>query len=130
MPIKPENRNRYPANWKSHIRPRILNRAGNACEGSPDYPDCRAANYCAHQDTGSKVVLTIAHLDHIPENCDGMETGGDVLPLEKSNLRAWCQRCHLGYDKEHHAQTAYASRRDGRVVSDLFAYRGVQNQSD
>ena len=39
-----------------------------------------------HPVTGSKVVLTIAHLDHTPENCDD------------ENLRAWCQRCHLTYD--------------------------------
>lgn len=32
------------------------------------------------------IVLTIAHLDHTPENCD------------PANLRAWCQRCHLRYD--------------------------------
>ena len=88
MPIKPENRGRYPANWKSEIRPRILERAGDACEGSPDYPACRAENGRAHPETGSRVVLTIAHLDHTPENCaDG-------------NLRAWCQRCHLNYDRK------------------------------
>lgn len=33
-----------------------------------------------------RVVLTVAHLDHQPENCD------------PSNLRAWCQRCHNAYD--------------------------------
>lgn len=32
MPIRPENKDRYPANWKSEIRPRILERAGNRCE--------------------------------------------------------------------------------------------------
>lgn len=43
--------------------------------------------------TGSKVVLTTAHLDHTPENCD------------PRNLRAMCQGCHLHYDAAHHAQT-------------------------
>src|SRR5690606_11581369 len=42
MPIRPENRDRYPANWATEIRPRILARAGNCCEGSPDFPHCRA----------------------------------------------------------------------------------------
>ncbi|MCW3657580.1 hypothetical protein K6L27_05280 [Burkholderia cenocepacia] len=37
MPIKPENRGRYPANWPE-IRARILARAGNCCE------QCRVAN--------------------------------------------------------------------------------------
>lgn len=31
MPIKPENRKRYPANWKD-IRKDILKRADNKCE--------------------------------------------------------------------------------------------------
>ena len=61
MPIKPENRARYPKDWKQ-IRAVILERAGHRCEGSPDFPDCRAVNYEAHPETGSKVVLTIAHL--------------------------------------------------------------------
>lgn len=37
MPIKPENKARYPSNWKE-IRVRILNRAGDCCE------QCRVAN--------------------------------------------------------------------------------------
>ena len=40
-----------------------------------------------------EIVLTIAHLDHIPENCDD------------ANLKALCQRCHLRYDARHHAET-------------------------
>jgi hypothetical protein len=89
MPIKPENRKRYPANWSSEVRPAILSRAVNRCEGSPVYPDCRAENHQPHPVTGSPVVLTIAHLDHKPENCD------------PRNLRAWCQRCHNTYDLAH-----------------------------
>jgi hypothetical protein len=58
--------------------------------------------------TGSKVVLTTAHLDHTPENCD------------PANLRAMCQGCHLHYDREHHAETAYRTRRIGKAVGDMF----------
>jgi hypothetical protein len=86
MPIKKENRHRYPKNWKA-ISLGIRERAGWVCEGSPDYPDCRAEHGKPHPVTGSKVVLTVAHLDHIPENFD------------EGNLRAWCQRCHLNYDR-------------------------------
>lgn len=109
MPIRPENRNRYPNNWKSEVRPFILERARDRCEGSPDFPDCRAVNHAPHPDTGSRVVLTIAHLDHVPENCD------------PANLRAWCQRCHLNYDAKHHAINSAATRRAGKAVADLFA---------
>ena len=85
VPIRPENRFRYPVNWHE-IRIAILNRARHQCEGSPKYPDCRAANGEHHPVTGSRVVLTIAHLDHVPEHCD------------PGSLRAWCQRCHTTYD--------------------------------
>lgn len=85
MPIRAENRVRYPKDWKK-ISAEIRGRAGNRCEGSPAYPDCRAENGQPHPVTGSRVVLTVAHLDHQPENCDSL------------NLRAWCQRCHNTYD--------------------------------
>lgn len=119
MPIKPENRIRYPTNWRSEIRPAVLDRADHCCEGSPDYPDCRAANHQPHPETGSEVVLTIGHLDHQPEHCDGMENGGDLLPIEQSNLRAWCQRCHLNYDHDHHIQNAARTRRSKSSQVDL-----------
>lgn len=140
MPIRPENLHRYPKDWPQ-IRQRILDRARNCCEGSPDFPDCRVPNYAwGYWRDGTfhrvnkaaviesvrsgrewvkppidwdgkriiEVVLTIAHLDHVPEHCDD------------ANLRAWCQRCHLHYDRHHHAQTRYRTRREGWAVADLF----------
>jgi hypothetical protein len=53
-------------------------------------------------------VLTIAHLDHTPENC------------ADDNLRAWRQRHHLAYDAEHHKITAYRTRKDAAMTADLF----------
>lgn len=108
MPIRPENKVRYPKNWKQ-IATSIRERAGNRCEGSPDFPNCRAENGQQHPETGSRVVLTVAHLDHTPENC------------EPENLRAMCQRCHLNYDKHHHAKTAYATKKARAQTMDLFA---------
>jgi 5-methylcytosine-specific restriction endonuclease McrA len=106
MPIKRENLKRYPADWKK-IRAAILERAHLACEGSPAYPDCRALDGLPHPVTGATVVLTIAHLDHTPENCD------------PSNLRAWCQRCHCTYDAKHHARNAAETRRKKRGLFQL-----------
>lgn len=91
MPIRLENKHRYPENWQE-IRGNILVRAKNMCEGSPSYPDCRAENYKPHPVTGSKVILTIAHLNDPIEDCSD------------ENLRAWCQRCHLTYDLKRHKQ--------------------------
>jgi hypothetical protein len=58
--------------------------------------------------TGSIVVLTVAHLNHTPEEC------GD------DNLKAMCQGCHLHYDRKHHAETSYRTRREGKVIRELF----------
>ena len=62
-----------------------------------------------HPVTGSRVVLTVAHLDHVPENC------------APENLKAMCQRCHLTYDAEHHKRTAYATRKAAARTADIFA---------
>lgn len=107
MPIRPENKARYPSNWREIVAT-VRERSGNRCEGSPDFPDCAAVNGEPHPETGSRVVLTTAHLDHVPEHCD------------LTNLRHWCQRCHLRYDAEHHARTRYATRRAGQAIADLF----------
>lgn len=108
MPIKSENRARYPKDWRL-IADGIRLRGSWRCEGSPAYPNCRAGQYESHPVTGSMVVLTVAHLDHTPENCCEM------------NLRCMCQRCHLTYDAAHHAQTAYATRKAAANTADLFA---------
>jgi hypothetical protein len=97
LPIKPENRALYPADWKS-LAFAHKERTSWRCEGSPKYPDCRALHGHPHPVTGSKVVVTVAHLDHDPRNSDD------------ANLRVWCQRCHLTYDAAHHAANAAATR--------------------
>ena len=80
MPIRPENKARYPKDWKQiSLRIRV-ERAGNKCEW------CAAENGKPHPETKSMVVLTVAHLDHQPENC------------ADENLKALCQRCHNKYD--------------------------------
>lgn len=55
-----------------------------------------------------KVILTVMHLDHVPEHCD------------PSNLRAACQRCHLRYDRTEHAQHARERRHRARAVRELW----------
>lgn len=108
MPIRASRKHLYPANWK-YLRATVLFRAGNRCEGSPRFPICRAVNYQPHPITGSKVVLTIAHMNH-DETCDDLEL-----------LRALCQKCHLTYDAEHHARNAAVTRRQRLANADLFA---------
>ena len=55
-----------------------------------------------------RIVLTVAHLDHQPENCSD------------SNLKAMCQRCHLRYDVKHHQANASATRRAKKQNGELF----------
>lgn len=99
MPIRPERRALYPKDWK-RISLSIRERAGWWCEGSPGvFPDCRAVNGAPHPVTGSRVVLTVAHLDH------------DETSSDPANLKAMCQRCHLTYDARHHQANAAATRR-------------------
>lgn len=107
MPIRPENRDRYPADWPA-IALRTKEAAGWCCVGSPAYPDCRAAHAAPHPATGARVVLTVAHLDHTPENC------------EDDNLRAWCQRCHNTYDAPMRARGIADRARSRNAASDLF----------
>ena len=119
-PIRATERERYPANWPA-ISGRIRERSGGRCEcdgrcghnhedeatillgrartrlGEPER--CLARNRRVQPITGSRVVLTVAHLDHQPETC------------ADDNLLAMCQRCHLAYDAEHHAETRAATRR-------------------
>jgi hypothetical protein len=45
-----------------------------------------------------RIVLTVAHLDHTPEN------------NADSNLRALCQRCHILHDRFYHARNARQTR--------------------
>lgn len=111
MPIKPENRHRYPKDWKD-IRAAILGRADNRCE----WAGCGLENGQINPRTGSKVVLTIAHLDHTPENC------------AHANLMAMCQQHHLAYDQKHHQQNAYQTRRKGKAV-DCFELQRHEKQS-
>lgn len=134
MPIKPENLALYPADWPA-IRARILTRARHVCEHPGCRARHREVGYwlgdrwvrmpTALRDAGFKrgdvvacddgtslklimIVLTIAHLDHVPANCDD------------DNLRAWCQRHHLRYDAAHHKINAAATRRARANTPDLF----------
>jgi 5-methylcytosine-specific restriction endonuclease McrA len=51
-----------------------------------------------------KIVLTIAHLNHVP--------GAD----SDDNLQALCQRCHLKHDREEHKETRAARKDRGRPI--------------
>jgi hypothetical protein len=110
MPISPENKHRYPADWP-WISHRVKEGAGWKCEhcGVADrawgYRDRHgyfqevikelyAKNPPFQLETSDgdqvkviQIVLTTAHLDQHPEN-NAWE-----------NLRALCHRCHFAFDR-------------------------------
>ena len=127
MPIRPELRKHYGREWREVTRPRILKRAGDACE------QCRVPNGLviaridkypgwwftidgeAHDPKGIlqfhfrgsefdgpdrivMIVLTIAHLNN---------TSGDD---RDENLAALCQWCHLNHDVKFHVSNARRTR--------------------
>lgn len=115
MPIRADRMKRYPGGgthskeWKE-FRASIIDRAGDRCEGTPQFPLCRAVNREPHPETGSKVVLTIAHMDH------------DESHADPERCRALCQRCHLSWDAKHHAINAARTRRRKSPQIDLEDY--------
>lgn len=105
MPIRPENRALYPANWGSEIRPEgevhdaTTGEYMGVAKGS-EYPGVRFV----------RIVLTIAHLhDPNPANC------------ADDNLAALCQRCHNTLDAPMRRANARVTRRKTKADGDLFA---------
>lgn len=146
MPIRPENRARYPADWRSISR-EVRARDGDRCKwckvengatilrptsGEVYIDPPSGAVFCAS--TGEpkgfcrgsefpagrmvKIVLTVAHLDHVPENVG--------TPGDRPNLAALCQKCHLAYDQDHHAANATATRRARKATGDVFEANPVR----
>lgn len=138
MPIRPENRDRYPKDWPA-ISNAVKVAAGWKCE------DCgvqhgerggrdQAGRWHKAEPTGTnglrltwplegdygwcdghdrqlrivRIVLTTAHLNHEPEDC------------RPENLKAWCQRCHNRYDAKHRAAGIKARAKALRAADDLF----------
>lgn len=112
----PVDYKKYPSNWFSEIRPKILSRSEHRCEkckvkdrtwvSRGIYNDDKVYQYSTgeihKEDNGNyvttdfkegiwsksiKIVLTIAHLDQNVENNN------------ESNLKALCQKCHLNHDR-------------------------------
>jgi len=124
MPIRPENRARYPKNWRTEIVPRIRARSGNRCECTGqcgvDHVDytaniktrpirCDKWNGMPIDDIdGPKIVLTVMHLNHTPEDC------------RDENLLHACQGCHNRYDAPMRRAGIQARARLKRASGDLF----------
>jgi len=102
---------KYPSNWRTEIRPRILDRESHRCKrchvpNGADLPKpcCKEPIYderrkcCSCGKRRPRVVLTISHLDH------------DTTNNTDENLAALCQKCHLTHDAALHARNARITR--------------------
>lgn len=126
MPIRPENRGRYPADWDAISDSVRFERARGQCECTGECGTWRHGTARCRRRHGDRhigadgrpvtTVLTTAHLDHTPENCN------------PANLRAMCQGCHLGYDRGHHAETAARTRRDRATAGMTPLFPMVSNR--
>lgn len=128
MPIRAENKARYPKDWKAIVA-RIRERSGGRCEctgqcGRIHYIEgerqidstielptklairCTAVDRKPHPATGSMVVLTTAHVDQQPENNDD------------DNLLHLCQACHNRMDIPHRQRGIRERKRIAK--GDLF----------
>lgn len=96
----PMDRSLYPDNWDD-IATKVKEEADWCCEECGRVcrpPGQRWVDFASELiqlgwqvedlDRPQQFTLTVAHLDHIPANCD------------RSNLRALCSVCHLRYDNQ------------------------------
>jgi len=133
---------KYPANWKTVIRPDILKRAKDCCE------DCGLKNYSVGSRVNGKFIPTAGNITHdkagngelgfklamelvkhCNESCDDKliiivltiaHLDHDITNNDYNNLKALCQKCHLNYDKEHHSKNNRVTRNFKKGLQELF----------
>jgi ribosomal protein L37AE/L43A len=118
MPI---DYSKYPSNWKTEIRPAILERANNCCEfcNVPNYKvilrgfwngvncyqdldghiyDEKTSEYIGSDYIGevdlnnkSKPIKVVLTIAHLDH---------DITNNDYENLKALCQKCHNNHDKD------------------------------
>ncbi len=145
MPMKPENRSRYPADWKA-IRDAVLLDAEFRCE----HEGCTARQDAVGfwrliegvhiwdetimpAESYAEARQAAAELWHeISEIVDEKLEKPIVIVLtvahlnhrpedcRRANLRCMCQRHHLAHDAEHHRANAQATRRSRAGTLELF----------
>lgn len=141
MPIKPDNRARYPKDWKA-ISQAAKERASWMCQHpgcttrqyaygrwlkdqtgrlywnwwgtKPTYSEARqmaAECYFAAGEEGPKPIVIVLTVAHLNHQPE------DCRP---ENLAALCQRHHLALDADHHKTNAYRTRKDKAQTIEMF----------
>lgn len=139
----PFDRSKYPANWHTEIRPRILARAENKCEL------CGAENWdYGYRDRDGKWYSVNYIFGALENGCDLFESGNelghcwdkqgnptkptkivltiahwhdkDPMNCEPENLKAACQYCHLTHDHDQHQTNARLTREKKAGLQRMF----------
>ena len=135
---------KYPPNFRSEIRPRILHRAGNACElceaKNKDYGyrdkagKWYSSGHCLDllERTGQDLFDEGEPLSHCWTK-DGNPTrptkivltiahweNKDPMDCREENLKALCQYCHLKKDKNQHQTNARLTRERKKGLQRMF----------
>lgn len=101
----PVDLKRYPLDWKQISHKIRFERAKSMCE----WPGCTAEHGKPNPVTGSKVILTTAHL---PIDANGILCDvHDKMQCSEYRLLALCQAHHLRLDGQEHARNAAITRR-------------------
>lgn len=137
----PCNYKDYPANWKTELRPAILERDGHKCKfckvpnglwiargmwnGVDVWQNDDGQIYRA--DNGEYVGDN--YVGEVWEEKDGgmvkivltiAHLDNDLKNNDYSNLAALCQRCHNRHDKEHRQKNAAETRLKNKGLQKLF----------
>lgn len=132
---------KYPANWKTEIRPRILERDGNCCKvckvpnGAVGYRDKEGKFYSVEYIMEQLEAKGYDVFEDILSHCYDkkgnptrpikivltiMHLDHDTTNNEDSNLASACQYHHLNYDKTHHRINAKETINKKKKLQTLF----------
>lgn len=144
MPIRAENRGKYPKNW-DEIRERILHRARHCCEiclvpnsitvyrrnSDGAWFDERDATWRSPDDghvvgdahqarTNPHYLESVGDARTVPIVLTIMHLDHDPTHCDDVNLKAGCQQCHNRHDALNRARGRKERDRVGRALGDLF----------
>ena len=132
---------KYPSNWKSEIRPAILERCGHKCFF------CGVKNYdTGYRDIDGKFYPSEEIINALNDrgydyfcnelsNCFDkkgeptmpikivltiMHLDHDIKNNDYNNLAAGCQKCHLNFDQKYHMKNARATNEKKKGLQKLF----------
>ncbi len=126
---------KYPPNWKTEIRPFILNRAKNCCEfckvengkiilrGYWHNIECYQDEDGNIYDSKNSEKIGIDYVGEVHPTGNFIKVVLTIAHLDHNtqnnsddNLKALCQKCHLNYDKDFHK----TNRKNKKGILNLF----------